>query len=311
MAGISTRLEVRHLRYFVAIVDAGSFSRAATQVGVAQPALSQQIAQLEDILGAQLLLRSRAGVKPTASGAALYRHAEAILRMVSETKDAVIGSGMKISGRVRLGLPSSIAVVLADALVTAVRERFPLVNLELHENPSAYLEPQLRNEHVDLSVLVETVADGGVHLTPLVNESLFYVTAKQVRGAPLGGTMSLEALAHVPLVLTTSATTLRQMLNDGFLRSEVSPVVYAEVSSIPTMLLFVGGEVGTIVPGSAIAGRPDLYAYAIKPEICRRASLAHSTAAPLSAASEQVHSILLETVKDLVTTCRWLGATLC
>jgi LysR family nitrogen assimilation transcriptional regulator len=77
------------------------------------------------------------------------------------------------------------------------------------------------------------------------------------------------------------------------------------------MLLLVGGKVGTIVPGSAIAGRPDLYAYAIKPEIRRRASLAHSTAAPLSAASEQVHAIMVETVMELVKTGRWLGATLC
>jgi len=73
-------IQLRHLRYFVGIVDAGSLSRAATTLYVAQPALSQQMAELEQELGLPLLHRSARGVRPTPAGEVLYREAQAILR---------------------------------------------------------------------------------------------------------------------------------------------------------------------------------------------------------------------------------------
>src|SRR6478609_11768500 len=77
-------MQYRHLRYFVKVVECGSFSRAASTIHVAQPALSQQIAQLEEQLGVGLLLRSARGVRPTAAGEVLYREASSILRQLEE-----------------------------------------------------------------------------------------------------------------------------------------------------------------------------------------------------------------------------------
>ncbi len=77
-------MQYRHLHYFVSVVEAGSFSRAASTVHVAQPALSQQIAQLEEQLGVSLLLRSARGVRPTAAGEVLYREASSILRRLQQ-----------------------------------------------------------------------------------------------------------------------------------------------------------------------------------------------------------------------------------
>jgi len=311
MPSIVSRLEIRQLRYFVAVVDAGSFSRAAGMAGVAQPALSQQIAQLEEIVGGQLLLRSRTGIKPTAQGTALYRHAEAILRMVADTGAVVQGGMGEVGGRVRLGLPSSIAFVMAGPLFSAVRASFPGIHLQLYEGPSGYLGPQLANEHVELSVLVEAADRGGVRQEPLVDETLFFVTHEPLAGVAKASPVALEDLAHIPLVLTTPATTLRQIINVEFARACVTPNVHAEVSSVSTMLLLAAsGAGGIIVPGSAISGNEDLHAYPIAPAIRRRAHLAFSSATPLSIASGHVRTILMETVRQLVGAGRWPGASL-
>ena len=84
-------MKLRQLRYFVTIVDAGSFSRAAQVAHVAQPALSQQIADLEDQLGVSLLQRSARGVNATAAGERLYVEASAILRRVERLPEVVRG----------------------------------------------------------------------------------------------------------------------------------------------------------------------------------------------------------------------------
>jgi LysR family transcriptional regulator, nitrogen assimilation regulatory protein len=82
-------VQYRQLRYFVKIVEAGSFSRAAALIYIAQPSLSDQIAELEQALGTPLLLRSARGVRPTAAGEILYREASAILKHLEQLPDIV------------------------------------------------------------------------------------------------------------------------------------------------------------------------------------------------------------------------------
>ncbi|HWW73370.1 MAG TPA: LysR family transcriptional regulator, partial [Duganella sp.] len=85
-------MELRQLRYFVAIVDHGSLSRAALVLHVAQPALTQQLRQLEEELGVQLLHRSAQGVLSTDAGKIFYEHAQAILKQVADARSAVTQS---------------------------------------------------------------------------------------------------------------------------------------------------------------------------------------------------------------------------
>src|SRR4029079_13640274 len=96
-------MQFRHLRYFVSVVEAGSFSRAAAAIHVAQPALSQQNAQLEERLGQPLLKRSSRGVRPTAAGDALYRKASAILRQLERLPELVRSSSGETQGTVQRG----------------------------------------------------------------------------------------------------------------------------------------------------------------------------------------------------------------
>src|SRR5262249_25004719 len=112
-------MQFRHLRYFVKIVEAGSFSRAAATIHVAQPALSQQIAELEEQLGVTLLQRSARGVRPTPSGEALYREASAILRQIEQLPGIVRSTGGEIEGAVGVGMSSTFAATFAGTFIEA------------------------------------------------------------------------------------------------------------------------------------------------------------------------------------------------
>src|SRR6201985_3965935 len=103
------RMQYRHLYYFVKIVEAGSFSQAARIIHVAQPALSQQIAELEAALGIPLLQRSARGIRPTAAGQRFYEEASSILRRYEGRPGLVHSSGGDIAGRVGLGMPASLS----------------------------------------------------------------------------------------------------------------------------------------------------------------------------------------------------------
>src|SRR5471032_2077550 len=113
-------MKLRQLRYFVTIVDAGSFSRAAQVAHVAQPALSQQMADLEDRLDVTLLQRSARGVNATAAGERLYVEASAILRRVERLPDVVRGHGEEVEGSVSIGM-AFLASQLAGPIMAACR----------------------------------------------------------------------------------------------------------------------------------------------------------------------------------------------
>lgn len=172
-------IEFRQLHYFVTIVDARSITQASTVLHIAQPALSQQIKDLEHTLGVKLLHRSIKGVTPTLEGAALYSHAQHILSLRDQTKDIVKTASGVISGHVRLGIPSSISMILAAPLVAALKKSYPGILLELYESPSTYLSAQLLDGRVDLSLLVDRVPAPGVIASPLVNERVLLVQSKR------------------------------------------------------------------------------------------------------------------------------------
>ena len=115
-------MQFRHLRYFVKIVEAGSFSRAAAAIHVAQPALSQQIAELEARMGVALLVRSARGVRPTAAGDILYREASAILRDLEQLPGIVRSSGGEAEGAVRVGFASMIAAITSRRIRREMQE---------------------------------------------------------------------------------------------------------------------------------------------------------------------------------------------
>src|SRR5690349_14508462 len=116
-------MNLRQLRYFARVVEAGNISRAAEQLFVAQPALGLQIRQLEQHLGVALLERHSRGVSVTHAGKLLYERACEILRSIEDTERAVVAAGRLESERIVLGLTTGVMSVLGRDIVVAARER--------------------------------------------------------------------------------------------------------------------------------------------------------------------------------------------
>ncbi len=308
-------LEFRQLRYYVTIVEAGSLTRAATVLHIAQPALSQQMAGLEQAVGMRLLTRSVRGVVPTDAGWAVYRHAQTLLKLEAQTRDIAKGAVGMVSGRVRLGLPSSIAMILAAPLLEWVQEQLPHVLLELYESPSAYLAAQLLDERMDLSLLVDSQPSTALASQPVVDESLYFVRAAAGKARRRGPPVSLAEIADTPMILTTRATTLRQLVDAAFDGAGIAPAVRAEASSIQTLLTVVAqGSLATLIPFSALSWHPatrPLERRLIAPGIYRRTTLAWSRSASLTPAAQAVRDAIAAVMVRLVEDGTWEGAQLC
>src|ERR1700727_3727428 len=148
-------MHYRHLYYFVRIVEAGSFSQAARTIHVAQPALSQQIAELEASLGVPLLQRSARGVKPTAAGQKFYDEASSILRKYENLPGLVRSSSGKVEGQVGLGMPASLSTTLVGPFIEACKADYPRVTLKFIDGDSEFLREEVEKGRLDLAFASE------------------------------------------------------------------------------------------------------------------------------------------------------------
>jgi LysR family transcriptional regulator, nitrogen assimilation regulatory protein len=300
-------MDIRQLKYFVAIVDRGSLSKAAEQLCVAQPSLSQQVASLEVELKTQLLLRSHQGVKPTEAGRALYLRARDVLRQVAQIPLAVQVSGTE-SGEVAIGLPTSVAVVFALPLYRHVRRHFPGIRLHIVEGMSGHLAELMANGRLDMGILFREAETRGVSVQPLFEENLY--AFGEIDGIESGEDVPLRRLAGVPLVLPSAANGLRLLIERAFAQEGIEPEVVADVDSLPTMLAIARErDAVTIVSSDAFGNAADqhLVHRLVEPEITRVVSLCVPTALPTSAASLAVHKVVVQLVAELVGSGVWAG----
>lgn len=133
-------VDIRQLRYFVGVVEAGSFTKAAATLNVAQSALSLHVRQLEEGFGTQLLVRDRTGVSVTASGDKLLERARIILKEILLTEAELTNSVAAPSGEVTIGIPSGAARVLSGPLLESVRSELPRISLKMIEGMTGPLE---------------------------------------------------------------------------------------------------------------------------------------------------------------------------
>ncbi len=208
-------MELRQLRYFVAIVDHGSLSRAALVLHVAQPALTQQLRQLEEELGAQLLHRSAQGVLSTDAGKVFYEHAQAILKQVGDARSAVTQSTTRPSGSVTLGLPHSISGALALPLLMAVRSRYPEITLQLTEELSGNLAEQLKSGRINLAVLFDDGQLSAFASTALVDEALMFIARSGSAFGPAGPAVSLAEALATTLILPAQQQGVRPRIDSA------------------------------------------------------------------------------------------------
>ncbi|MFO7276047.1 MAG: LysR substrate-binding domain-containing protein [Pseudomonadota bacterium] len=239
-------MDTRRLRYFVQIVDCGSITRAAALSGVAQPALSQQLAILENELKVKLLERSVSGVKLTPAGRVLYVRAQSILRQFDELREAVHREVKPLSGTVVLGISPTMFSRFGLSLIERVCTQHPEMHLQFREEGSVVLDELLSNGKIELSIS-PTRPDGNV----IVGEEI--LSEPLVLSYPgtwdLREDASLEELAALPWVVPRRPNSIRTRVDAVFAAANLSPRVVVEIDSLHSAL-------ETVRRGVAVAAMP-------------------------------------------------------
>lgn len=188
-------MDLKQLRYFVGIVESGSFTRAAEMLRIAQPSLSQQIQNLEEELGVGLLSRHARGVTLTDMGQQLYDHAVRILGSVEQAKDLIQSRSVYPSGRISVGLPTSAARHLSLPFFRELAETQPNIELHLVEAMSGYLDDLIQAGRLDVALLYNHRAFDHVAWTEMIVEDLILFVSSGHPLAQRGSITFGEALA--------------------------------------------------------------------------------------------------------------------
>lgn len=198
-------MELRHLRYFIAVAEEGHITRAAERLGIQQPPLSLQIRALEQELGVQLFRRKPRGVELTEAGQAFLERARVILAEVDRAFASTRRTARGEQGRVVVGFTSSAPFhSFVPRVIRAFREMSPLVSLVLEESGSSELVQGLHNEEIDAAFIRSPVADVvGLLVRPLLEEEMVVAlpTGHPLAGDSTESSMHLASLANETFIL--------------------------------------------------------------------------------------------------------------
>jgi LysR family nitrogen assimilation transcriptional regulator len=305
-------LDLRPLRHFTAIVEMGSLSRAAAHVGIAQPALSHQVAALEGELGVKLLHRGPRGVTPTDAGRTLYRHAQVLLRQLDQVRRAV-NLGDSVSGTVSVGLSVTTAEILSLPLLRKLQAEHPAIRLELVALPRRLLGEMLFSGRLDIAVLFDQSPVKTLIVEPVATEEIFFVSQQRAKKGTTHG-VTLGEVARYPLLMPCRPHATRMLLESMMTQAGMQFNVVAEIDSVPSMLEAVEAGVGaTVLPWSAV------YRQALQDRICvrpfavpitREITMCRSDAAPLTAAVMATWAAIQPCLEELVKASIWKGLRL-
>lgn len=298
----------------MAVADAGSFSRAASAIRVAQPALSRQVFELEQIVGVDLLVRIARGVRPTEAGKAFYREAASILRRVEGLPEIARSAGGDVGGVVVLGLSSTLASFLTGPFLEACRTAYPRVKLSLITGDSVMLKSRINAGYLDLAVVYEDQPGTGFTRERLYRQQLYLV--RQGALDDDAGPVSIASLAGLPLVLPAPPNVTRILLDRAFVAAGTVPNVVAEADVMTGLLAAVQRGLGnTILPKgdlSDVPGSGNLRLWPIEPPLHLTAAILSSEEASLGTAATVVRDLLVDFLFEMMTAspppgAQWVG----
>ena len=245
-------VEFHQLRYFCAVAELGSFSRAAEHSHVSQPSLSQQILKLEAELGARLFDRLGRSVRLTAAGKSFLPRARAVLRELEAARGDVSESKDSVSGHISVGVIPTVAPYFLPPVLTSFSRRFPEAAVSIIEEITPALLERLRVGSLDLAILALPVRGHEFESFPLLTESFYAVLPVRHRLARRK-TIGLRDLRKEPFLLLRDGHCFRENTVAACDRARVSPQVVFESGQFSSLLGLVRAGVGvSLVPAMAV-----------------------------------------------------------
>jgi LysR family transcriptional regulator, nitrogen assimilation regulatory protein len=240
-------MDLKQLEYFVSVAELGSFTRAAIELDVAQPALSRQIRLLEVELRQNLLIRNGRGAVPTEAGKLLLEHGRGILHQVALAREELSAARGALTGRVSIGLPPSLSRLITVPLTHAFREALPHAQLSLTEGFSVLMYEGLRVGSLDMAVLYNPESSPGLEMSRLHEEELVLISP---RASTLQGSrkqkaaISLNDVADLPLILPSRRNAFRILIESEMMGIGRKPQISLEVDGLNAILNLVEEGLG-------------------------------------------------------------------
>lgn len=241
-------MEVHQLRYFIAVAEEGSFSRAAERVRVAQPSLSQQIQKLEAEAGQPLFDRLARGATLTEAGQELLPFARRILHDLTEAKRCLGASGKEPAGEVKIGIIPTIAPFIAQALLARCAEEFPALTIRIFEDVTDNLVRAVEGGEIDLAVMSTCRPMGGVSVRCVSSEPLLAAVAKN---HPLARKKMITRgdLRSATVLVLHESHCLSHQIRRYCSESKITVEDDLSLMQLPTLFAFVAGRRGvSLVP---------------------------------------------------------------
>ncbi|MER7985386.1 transcriptional regulator CynR [Streptomyces noursei] len=292
-------LELRHLRYLLAVAEHGSFTRAAEDLHISQPTLSQQIKQLERTVGVQLLDRTGRTVRLTDAGEAYTHHARHALRDLAAAERAVHDVRDLSRGHLRLGLTPTFTAYLVGPLVAELHARHPGVALAVREMPQDRIETGLLDDELDLGIAFAGPHPAGIEAAALFTETLSLVTAAPGAADP-PEPLPVTALADRQLALLSGDFATRRHIDAYFALHHVSPRIAVEANSIQALTEIVRRtSLATVLPDAITHDHPHLTPLPLAPALpTRTVTLLRRTDAYRTAAARAFTRLARELVRS-------------
>ncbi|HEY2530741.1 MAG TPA: LysR family transcriptional regulator [Xanthobacteraceae bacterium] len=302
-------MDLRALRYFVYVAEARSFSKAAVQLHVAQPALSRQIRKLEEELGTDLILRTRRQLELTDAGLLLLQRAHSLIRQVAQTADDVRAHGSRVRGAMTLGVSPTICEVLGPAIVHRSAALHPELRLNFVEGFSAFIFKRLIDQELTLCLMHNPPRHQGIEIEPLLTEPMYLIGpgGGSTAHPPAKAGMGLDRL---PLILPNRTHSLRMLIERAVTEYGGRFDVAIEVDGYTLTKALIGAGLGyTILPYSSVhqeVADGELSAVRLrKPSLSWTLSLAYRKEQRTARAVTALRDLIAGEVDALVTSGQW------
>lgn len=262
---------LRPLRYVLTVADLKNFTRAAEVLHISQPALSQQIRQLESDLGGQLFDRSGRTVSLTDFGRAYIDHVKQALAHLDAGRRALHDVRDLTRGLVRLAYTPTFSEYLIDPALRRFRAAYPAVSIELTEKPLEEIESALARDELDLGIGFTDVRSEEIHAQPLFPERIALVVSKRHVLANWHGPIPADELEAVPMALLSPDFVVRQFADAWFRAHQIRPPVMVQANTLGTVLKLVKqGALASILPTAVMREHEGLVSLAVSPGLPER-----------------------------------------
>lgn len=285
-------MEIRHLKYFLAISKLGSFTKASEELYVTQPTLSHQMRQLESELGCDLLDRSSRVIRLTGAGEIFVVYANRIIREIEEGKLAIQGyHGLEV-GSLVIGVISAFTNNLLPPILAKFSQLYPGIKIKVIELPTGDMQRKIRDGDISFGLGYGPVSMEFIESMELFREDLMFIISKNhlFANRPF---ISLKDVATTKLALLSEEYLSRRLIDISFLEIMAKPNITMEMNSIDAILETIGdSDLTTIMTKRMMQKYKKLVAIKIKPEIFRIAAIFKRENSKLSPAAEVLVNML-------------------